>query len=327
MKNCIFCGHAFSNERRCSREHIIPECLGGFWFMWFACRECNSKGGHTTDSEWLRNHEVIRALTELHLPVDSNVFRGKREAPKRPNTRPKYELVGYAETKSPFFVERQRRTVFMDRDFEEDHKKGIGALTGIMQSDFGISRQAASQFASDAITRLIKLEAGESLHLERIFSTRKIIISSTPTEVTGTVNMLDHFEPRISVRSVLKIAYGFAAALLQEDILCAEYDRFRRFLMEPSSGEKIRALALETVWEDLQPIHILAARARHGKLLVIVLLFNSLGFIVELGPDKEVTDAQCQFDITHERGALFHFGPESDAVLNEILETEFQAGA
>ncbi len=332
MKKCVYGSHDFSKEHPPSKEHIIPEFLGGFWWERFACSKCNSELGSATDAEWQRNHEVIRALTQLEMPIDPNVFRQTRKPPTDPNEKPKYELVGYPKTKAPFtkapfFVDRQSGVVNIDSNFAEDRERGALAISGIIQTDYGVSKGEATQIAKEAIEQLVRLAPGQTARIEKTFPTGKLIISSSPIEVEGTVNMLDHFKPTIPVRSVVKIAYGFAAVLLKDDILCGEYERFRKFLMIPDSGEKIRALALDTVWENLKPIHVLGVRARHGKLYVVVILFHCMGFVIELGPAKYVTDAQCLFNIKQKTAELCHFAPESEAALDEILEKEFMGEA
>jgi len=258
------------------------------------------------------------------MPVDPNVFRRTQKPPTETNEKPRYELVGYAKTKAPFFVDRPRGVVNIDSNFVEDREKGSTAISGIIQSDYGVSKAEASQIAKEAIEQLVRLAPGKTARIEKTFPTGKLIISSSPIEVEGTVNMLDHFKPTIPVRSVVKIAYGFAAVLLKDDILCEEYEKFRKFLMIPDSGEKIRALALDTVWENLQPIHVLGVRARHGKLYVVVILFHCMGFVIELGPAKYLTDAQCLFDIKKKTAELCHFASESEVAINEILEKEFK---
>ncbi len=326
MKKCIYCCHNFSEERPPSKEHIIPEFLGGFWWERLACAPCNSELGSATDAEWQQNHEVVRALTQLKMPVDPNVFRRTRKPPTGPNEKPKYELVGYAKTKAPFFVDRQSGVVNIDRDFTEDRAKGEAAIAGIIQADYRIGQNEAYRIAKEVIEQLVQLKVGQTAQTEKTFPTGKLIISSAPIEVEGTVNMMDHFKPTIPVKAVVKIAYGFAAALLKKDIFHAEYERFRRFLMIPNSGEKIRALALDTVWKNLEPIHILGARVRHGKLFVVVILFHCMGFVIELGPAQRLADAQCLFDIKKKEVGPCYFDGKSDAALNEILEKEFIGG-
>ena len=74
------------------------------------------------------------------MPVDPNVFRRTQKPPTETNEKPRYELVGYAKTKAPFFVDRPRGVVNIDSNFVEDREKGSTAISGIIQSDYGVSQ-------------------------------------------------------------------------------------------------------------------------------------------------------------------------------------------
>lgn len=324
MKKCIYCSHNFSDERPKSREHVIPEFLGGFLWEPFACKPCNSQLGSAVDAEWQQNHEVIKALHELEMPTDPNVFKIAQGAySSKHGQRPSYELVGYAKTKVPFFVDRKRNVVNMSRDNLGDQVKAKKAIEGILKRDHSVPSDQAIKIAEEVIETLNKTRPGENQKVEKTIKGRKLTFSTQPHIVEGAVDMLDHFKPTIPVRSVVKIAYSFAAVLLQDDILSEEYETFRKFLSVPESGVKVRALALGTVWENLKPIHVLAARTKREKLYVVVILFHCMGFVIELGSAQYVTDAQCLFNIKEKTATMCHFAPDSEATINKILDEEF----
>lgn len=323
MRKCIYCGDLFTQEKPCSREHFIPEFLGGFWWERFACTGCNSEFGDSIDAEWQKNHEVIKAMSQLGLPIDPNVFKLAKRAPPGATGFSPYELIAYAKTKAPFFVDRQRGIVNIDRAFVSDHVKGANALTGLIQKESGLSRNEAMHIANDSIQRLTRLGVGQTARIEKILPKCKLIISSTPQEVHGTLNMLDHYQSTVAVRSVVKIAYGFAAILLQNDIFHPEYDNVRRFLKIPDSGVRIRAVTLDTIWENLKPLHVLASRTMHNKLYIIIVLFHCMGFVVELGPALSAIETQRLFDIIKKTPEPCHFATDSEHELDRMLRGAF----
>lgn len=54
---CVWCGVAFDERTRATREHVIPRVKGGP--SWLenevaACRRCNGERGHRGAAEWLQ---------------------------------------------------------------------------------------------------------------------------------------------------------------------------------------------------------------------------------------------------------------------------------
>lgn len=320
---CVYCGEHFSEILRASREHIIPEFLGGFLWERFACIKCNSDLGNEIDAEWQKNHEVIRALSDLEMPIDPNVFKTAQVSSLDPGKPPQYELVRYGETKSPFFVDRSRNSVNIDRDSLNDRKKGIQAISGMIEKDHKMPKEEAIKVAQEVVDAMRKVEVGQIKKVEKILPNKKLTFTVKPHVIEGKLNMCDHFRSNLPIRLPIKIAYSFAAILLQDDIFQKDYEKFRRFLRFPDSTEKVRALPLSTVWEYMGPKHILGVRARHGKLYVILIFFNCMPIIVELGPESGVTDVQCCFDIKNRTAGFCHFAPGTEGKLNKIFEEAF----
>lgn len=61
---CILC----DSREDITREHVIPDCLGGTLVADFLCRKCNSKLGYSAESG-VRNDPKIRQLIE-HLVIE-----------------------------------------------------------------------------------------------------------------------------------------------------------------------------------------------------------------------------------------------------------------
>jgi hypothetical protein len=70
MGPCIFCFRS-EPEVTFSREHLIPDCLGGRLILHeYVCAECNSELGAEFDHEILKNPNIITALEKLKVPHD-----------------------------------------------------------------------------------------------------------------------------------------------------------------------------------------------------------------------------------------------------------------
>lgn len=64
---CIFCDK-FGPEVQVTKEHIIPDSIGGFLFIdQFVCSDCNSRMGAYIDSEIWKLPEILQALEELNI--------------------------------------------------------------------------------------------------------------------------------------------------------------------------------------------------------------------------------------------------------------------
>jgi hypothetical protein len=58
---CIFCG----SNGKLSREHIIPESIGGSVILNNVCIDCNSRFGSEIDSELTKNYHIYNSYKEL----------------------------------------------------------------------------------------------------------------------------------------------------------------------------------------------------------------------------------------------------------------------
>ena len=69
---CIIC----SSEDEITKEHLIPEHLGGKITAKFLCRECNSTLGHRVESDTLQD-PIIRQILDNCTAHEMPEFGGK----------------------------------------------------------------------------------------------------------------------------------------------------------------------------------------------------------------------------------------------------------
>lgn len=75
LKICIFCFRD-NTELAFSREHIIPQNVGGNLFIDEVCVECNSVLGTQVDIQVLKYREILNAFKVLNIPHDkSSILR------------------------------------------------------------------------------------------------------------------------------------------------------------------------------------------------------------------------------------------------------------
>ncbi len=68
-KYCIFCFKK-NSEISFSREHIIPQNVGGNLFVDEVCVNCNSNLGRLIDTQILKYPEILEAFENLKIPCD-----------------------------------------------------------------------------------------------------------------------------------------------------------------------------------------------------------------------------------------------------------------
>ncbi|QIM62273.1 hypothetical protein A1D29_02570 [Pasteurellaceae bacterium Orientalotternb1] len=71
MKFCIICRKEFTGENPATREHIIPEAIGGTYVIETVCKDCNSKMGAKIDAPFIKN-----IFSRLH--IEENQIKGKK---------------------------------------------------------------------------------------------------------------------------------------------------------------------------------------------------------------------------------------------------------
>lgn len=71
MKFCIICRKEFTKENPATKEHIIPEAIGGNYVIDTVCKNCNSQMGTKIDAPFIKN-----IISRLH--IEENQIKGKK---------------------------------------------------------------------------------------------------------------------------------------------------------------------------------------------------------------------------------------------------------
>lgn len=71
MNTCIICRKQFTIKNPATREHVIPEAIGGNYVIDTVCKNCNSKMGAKIDAPFIKN-----VISRLH--IEENQIKGKK---------------------------------------------------------------------------------------------------------------------------------------------------------------------------------------------------------------------------------------------------------
>jgi hypothetical protein len=78
---CIFCGKnaAIGDEHRMSREHVIPQVIGGWLTIPFVCVDCNNnRFGAQFESELKKNGFIVAAIDRLGLQDKAAAYKSAK---------------------------------------------------------------------------------------------------------------------------------------------------------------------------------------------------------------------------------------------------------
>ena len=326
--NCIYC----TKQRPLTKEHIVPECLGGTVWRHLVCDGC--RFSHLDQALAERSHISIdrvgrtpsKALTavlgattfqydeKLDLYLDSFVGNGVVPHPLpqlhfRNRGDGTFALIKWARDEEDFekvlnFIEAHaQRGSVSDISFIEGPAE-LCTTTRIFVDLSGRGFIRAKD-ASEAKVVLAKLEASWYRGL------RVSITGGTPELRSDDVDAV--LRPSIdldtAMRGVAKIAFNFTAMEFgAELVLQTEFDRIREYILDdaPYSYDRV-ALAYDcrfvALWmaerDSPWTHHVLAVRHSKGRLQAIVILY---GFVhtVELGPLSLDRFACRRFSIARE---------------------------
>lgn len=79
MKFCIICRKEFTKENPATKEHIIPESIGGNYIIDTVCKNCNSKMGTKIDAPFVKN-----IISRIHIK-ENQIKKGNVDFPLKGN--------------------------------------------------------------------------------------------------------------------------------------------------------------------------------------------------------------------------------------------------
>ena len=83
FEDCVFCRATLARRTR-SREHVFPKLIGGWFWVDFVCRQCNSSFGNSFDADLRKNPYVHFARRRLGFGRGSAYLKGQKITAETP---------------------------------------------------------------------------------------------------------------------------------------------------------------------------------------------------------------------------------------------------
>lgn len=264
--HCHLCGE----DTKLTREHVIPQCLGGILLDYLYCADCNGKCGHEVDSELAR--QFSRYATLLCL----SRARGRNQPFEIEEVDGGLRLRCDGET-----LRRAKPEVRLEKSQAGALRKAE-VIAGSKEQLINIMQGLAKQYDFDPDACL--LEASER---------------DPPVAFHEFV-----LENALIRRAVAKIAYGFACTRLARDLVGGpQFDAIRSFILDEGDHELASANFAEGEFmvDNQRPLHKIHLRyERENKLLVgYVALFGTFRYTIVLADNLESAVEWAGIDYTY----------------------------
>jgi hypothetical protein len=276
---CLYCLRT-ENEVAFSREHIIPEAIGGILVLNDAvCTECNSVLGSEVDVALLRDQEVLAALHAVgwegvHRKTLAKQWRVMAESPQGPLLLSLGD--GHFEVAPQSLQDgsQVRGEAFLGEWFEGQARaagrRARGTLTpGAVERE--IARLKVALATTDVDTPIRSKLFGRTL-VKRHYPLK-------PEAVPRGAARVD--------RAIAKIAFEFAFFVVGRAIAKDPADNFEpfvRMVCRGTAGERVLIVRVKSEAEEFQPVHFVTLELRPGFTQLIVGLFRKITYLVIAPP-------------------------------------------
>jgi hypothetical protein len=272
---CIYCTRT-DNETAFSREHIIPQNIGGsLFFDDYVCTDCNSSLGANVDVEILKVPEVIDAFESLRIPYD------KFGIVKR-----YYNVIGSFDglelrgrlTRKGFEFPPQTMPdgsmVAPEQGFAEPLTKSLSRDQKLVRS--GIPPEEIKAEIQMLLEAYRNAKPGERVHSPPL--RRALVKRSSELKVKLTTRDKPRVNPLIA-----KIAYEFLFLLGGRHLFEDENAETCDLLRDAIAGKRVQRLSVQRLQPDntgYQPHHIVHLKNESSFLCIRILFFGSIYFVL-----------------------------------------------
>jgi hypothetical protein len=322
---CIYCTRT-DNETTFSREHIIPQNIGGsLFFDDYVCRGCNSSLGANVDVEILKVPEVIDAFESLRIPYDRfgilkrhyNVIGSFDSIELRGRlTRKGFEFSPQTMPDGSMVAPEQR--------FPEPLTKSLSRDPDLARS--GIPPEEVKAEIQNLLEAYANANPGETVHSPRL--RRTLVKRSSKLKVKLTARD----EPRVNPL-IAKIAYEFLFLLGGRHLFEADNAETCDFLLDAIAGKTVQGLSVHRLQphnRGYQPFHIVHIKNEPNFLCVRILFFSSIYFVLisqpvspvmfaELSDKMNATVAGVEFQQCLDRNAKAFWAVMEDGTVKRFI--------
>lgn len=264
---CIFC----QEEREPSKEHIIPETLGGSVVIFNVCEDCNSKLGSKVDSALHKHRHIYDAYEKLQLEQKPNFkFRfnksyfessDERKVTVRQNSQSK-KIVPTKVAENEFIIDAK------DNKFIVGYMKKKGMRKGYTEEY--INKHI------DEYLNWSKTKNSGDQYFDDQFELRLESCTDNASRITEMVSTTPH---RFLAKACVEFAWllGLQDKIQNLDIL-RQHARYGTHLKQICCYE-------EKVWDKSIPYHIISFHNNQFQIR----FFGNYGFAIEI--DRETSES------------------------------------
>lgn len=278
MSQCIFCFRS-EPEVQFSREHLIPDCLGGKLILReYVCAECNSMFGTEFDHEILKQPDILAALDKLKIrhnraKIINNNFKVKGFADgievKSRATVKGFEFPPQAlPDGSLIHPETEYKELLLKRTLRDQRLYAAGLSAEQIKEEFQELTEAYDN-----------LRVGEKLECPALG------ITLVKRSYTFKIKL----EPKGSYdvsRLVAKMSYEFGFIIGYRDFLSSESvaQPLNKFIRTGEKQPGFHVFQIRTNFTDFVPVHFISFKTNEYMTRTVVGFFGTLAFTLIAPP-------------------------------------------
>ncbi|KAA3602807.1 MAG: HNH endonuclease [Calditrichaeota bacterium] len=279
---CIFCKVDEQNSKL-SKEHIIPQTLGGFQTLPYVCKKHNNDFGTNFESKLKKNIFIVKALDNLRIKPKKIAYD---QAEFRIDLLEEKNLVGFIDKNEDVKFRTQK---YKNEDTKEEH---------LVVSNEQIKTTLKKQIKRYETEHEIEVKFDVDKEFDSL--PFDIAIPIYPTDINfikrknsnGRARILGLDNP-IPFEVIAKIALLHLSFLFYPLAMVDELDQIKEFIL--NGGENyfvmIHSFLREEDPDELNylPFHSVRISLIDDSLVALVNLFGTMTFSVVLGDFKKVT--------------------------------------
>ena len=272
---CIYCTRT-DKETAFSREHIIPQNIGGsLFFDDCVCRVCNSRLGANVDVEIMKFPEVIDAFENLAIPYDK--FGIIKRYYNIIGSVDGLELLGRLTKRGVEFPPQNMpdgSLVAPEKEFADLLVKSLSRDSDVVRT--GMSPEKIKTEMQKLLEAYANANPGQTVHSARL--RRNLVKRSGKVKIKLTARSRPRVDPLIA-----KIAYEFLFLLGGRHLFENENAETCGLVRDAIAGKSVQRLSVERLQSDntaYQPLHIVYLKNESNFLCVRILFFYSIYFVL-----------------------------------------------
>jgi hypothetical protein len=267
-ERCIVCAkNAAQRALRCpdtaifTKEHLIPEALGGRLICYFLCKHCNSSLGHQLEAHLKEDARIRMAIENLKDSLP-NLWKSMTEG---------QHYVAKA-TNGLFKAKVRNGQIRLDTSTQADGSLICPSDQAPKKIRTNLERNGATQSEiAEALDHLEDIQEGSRVKVAKGLE----VLKFTSIDLYPKLNSIG-----IEPCALLKIAYEYLALNFGKTIFHEYFDIVREGLRSGKLPACCLVEEMRTQNREYQPIHGIAGKTINSGLVVKIRIFGYLSYNV-----------------------------------------------